>query len=97
VIAKPDGMAYVVPTGNAGMATGGTGDALTGIIGALLAQGLTPDVAAMVGAYVHGSAGDRAAARMGQRALIAPDLIDSLPEVYASFERRSQPSDADRA
>ncbi len=96
VIAKPDGMAYVVPTGNAGMATGGTGDALTGIIGALLAQGLTPDVAAMVGAYVHGSAGDRAAARMGQRALIAPDLIDSLPEVYASFERRSQHSDADR-
>jgi hydroxyethylthiazole kinase-like uncharacterized protein yjeF len=96
VIAKPDGMAYVVPTGNAGMATGGAGDVLTGIIGALLAQGLTPDVTAMVGAYVHGLAGDRAAARLGQRALIAPDLIDSLPEVYASFERRSQQKDADR-
>jgi hypothetical protein len=53
-------------------------------------------VAAKVGAYVHGLAGDRAAARLGQRALIAPDLIESLPDVYASFERRSQQKDADR-
>jgi hydroxyethylthiazole kinase-like uncharacterized protein yjeF len=96
VVAKPDETAYVVPTGNAGMATGGTGDALTGVIGSLLAQGLKADVAATVGAYVHGLAADRAAARLGQRALIASDLIESLPEVYAFFERQAQKKDSDR-
>lgn len=96
VVADADGTAYVIPTGNPGMATGGTGDALTGIIGSFLAQGFKPDMAATVGAYVHGLAGDRAAAKLGQRALTAPDLIDCLPEVFASFENHSQPKDLNR-
>ena len=66
-------------TGNPGMATGGTGDVLTGIVAALLAQGLAPWEAARLGAYVHGLAGDMAAEAMGQISLVATDLIDFLP------------------
>lgn len=65
-------------TGNAGMATGGTGDVLTGIITSLLAQGYKPEDAAILGVYEHGLAGDRAAEQKGQTALIASDLIDCL-------------------
>ena len=65
-------------TGNAGMATGGTGDVLTGIITALLAQGYKPEDAAILGVYEHGLAGGRAAEQKGQSALIASDLIDCL-------------------
>ncbi|QGJ71249.1 Bifunctional NAD(P)H-hydrate repair enzyme [Planctomycetales bacterium 10988] len=66
-------------TGNAGMATGGTGDVLTGLITALIAQGLPPFEAAQLGAYVHGLAGDLAAAELGPISLIASDLIRFLP------------------
>ena len=65
-------------TGNAGMATGGTGDVLTGIITALLAQGYSPSTAAILGVYEHGLAGDKAAEKKGQSALIASDVIDCL-------------------
>jgi NAD(P)H-hydrate epimerase len=65
-------------TGNPGMATGGTGDVLTGIIGALLGQGLQPLEAARLAVHWHGLAGDLAAARFGQHSMIATDLIDSL-------------------
>lgn len=65
---------YVNTTGNHGMATGGTGDVLTGVITALLAQGLTPFAAAQLGVYVHGRAGDLAADHWGHRGLIASDL-----------------------
>jgi NAD(P)H-hydrate epimerase len=80
VIASPKGDAAIVPTGNPGMATGGTGDVLTGIIAGLLAQGVDPGLAARAGAYVHGLAGDLAAERMGQEAMLAGDLLESVPE-----------------
>lgn len=79
VIAAPDGFAYVNITGNAGMATGGSGDVLTGIIAGLLAQGLTGPQAAAYGVYLHGIAGERAAARRGNLpSLIAGDLVEAL-------------------
>lgn len=78
VVAGPNGYA-VNTTGNPGMATGGTGDVLTGILVALLAQGLVPWDAARLAVYVHGLAGDMAAEAMGQVSLIATDLIDFLP------------------
>jgi ADP-dependent NAD(P)H-hydrate dehydratase len=69
-------------TGNPGMATGGTGDVLTGIITALVCQGLSPFDAAVLGAYVHGLAGDLAATELGQVALIASDLLKYLPKAF---------------
>jgi NAD(P)H-hydrate epimerase len=78
-----DGGQYAVnSTGNPGMATGGTGDCLTGVIVALLAQGLSPWEAARLGVHVHGLAGDLAAAALGQVSLTASDLIDFLPRAF---------------
>lgn len=71
-------------TGNPGLATGGTGDCLTGIITALVAQGLNPWDAARLGAHIHGLAGDLAAAELGQVSLIASDLISFLPTAFQS-------------
>lgn len=71
-------------TGNPGMATGGTGDVLTGIITALVCQGLSPFEAAVLGAHVHGLAGDLAAAELGQVSLIAGDLLKYLPQAFRS-------------
>jgi NAD(P)H-hydrate epimerase len=62
------------------MATGGTGDVLTGLIAGLVAQGVALDLAARAGAYVHGAAGDLAASRLGQEAMLAGDLLDRVPE-----------------
>ena len=84
LIAEPGGAVRVSPTGNPGLATGGTGDVLTGVVGALLAQGYLAVEAACLGAYVHGLAGDLAAERLGEVSLRASDLIDALP---AAFER----------
>lgn len=72
-------------TGNPGMATGGSGDVLTGVITALLCQGLAPFEAARLGVYVHGLAGDLAAADLGQVSLIASDLIHFLPRAFRGF------------
>lgn len=69
-------------TGNPGMATGGAGDVLTGIITALLCQGLAPFDAARLGVHVHGLAGDLAAEQLGQVSMIASDLIDYLPKAF---------------
>jgi NAD(P)H-hydrate epimerase len=80
IVASPAGDAAIVPTGNPGMATGGTGDVLTGLIAGLVAQGVTLDLAARAGAYVHGAAGDLAASRLGQEAMLAGDLLDRVPE-----------------
>ena len=79
VVAGPDGQLAVNTTGNPGMATGGTGDVLTGIITGLLAQGLAPWDAACAGVYVHGLAGDLAASETGEMGLIAGDVIRAIP------------------
>lgn len=82
-----DGQRYSINhTGNPGMATGGTGDVLTGVITGLLCQGLSPFDAARLGVHVHGLAGDLAAAELGQVAMIASDLIDYLPEAFRGLE-----------
>jgi NAD(P)H-hydrate epimerase len=78
--------AAVNPTGNPGMATGGTGDVLAGMVGALLARGTDAWTAAAAATYVHGLAGDLAAARLGQEALIAGDLLEALPEALRLLE-----------
>ncbi len=79
VIAGPDGTVSFNSTGNPGMATAGTGDVLTGIIGALLAGGCDPFDAARLGTYLHGLAGDLAASETGMDSLIASDLLNRLP------------------
>jgi len=81
-ISTPDGRCYFNPTGNAGMATGGSGDVLTGILTALLAQGYDPGDAAVLGVYLHGLAGDAAAAVVGEEALIASDLVEYLGQAF---------------
>lgn len=77
-IATPDGTTHFNSTGNPGMSTGGTGDVLTGILTALLAQGYDPVEAAVLGVFEHGRAGDRAADQRGQIGLTASDIIEAL-------------------
>ena len=79
VIARPDGMVAICPTGNPGMATAGTGDVLTGMIVGLLAQGLAQWEAACAATYLHGLAGDLATETIGQTSLMAGDVIDYIP------------------
>lgn len=88
VVARPDGRSSVNASGNAGMATAGTGDALTGVVGALLARGADAFDAARLGTYVHGAAGDIAAARHGEDGLIAGDLIEALPQAWRMLAER---------
>ena len=81
IIAAPDGQVYVNPTGNAGMATAGSGDALTGLVAGLLAQRPSEPLEATITAvYLHGFAGDLAANRLGMRSLVASDIIANLSE-----------------
>ena len=81
IVARPDGMFYVNTTGNVGMATGGTGDVLTGMIASFVGQGMDAFDAAAAGVYFHGLAGDLAAKEKGTLSLIATDLLNKLPEV----------------
>ncbi|MGI8892991.1 MAG: NAD(P)H-hydrate dehydratase, partial [Bacteroidia bacterium] len=81
-ITCPDGNSYFNSTGNPGMATAGSGDVLTGIITSLLAQGYTPKDAAIAGVYLHGLAGDIAAAEKSEAAMIASDIIDNLGNAF---------------
>jgi NAD(P)H-hydrate epimerase len=81
-IATPQGNIYFNSTGNPGMATAGSGDALTGIILSLLAQGYSPENASVIGVYLHGLAGDIAAAKSGYESIIASDIIDNIGNAF---------------
>ena len=76
---------FINPTGNPGMASGGTGDVLTGVIAGLLAQGMSPFDAAQLGAYAHGLAGDLAVKKFGEVSLIASDVLDHLPDAFKTI------------
>lgn len=84
-ITTPEGACYFNSTGNPGMATGGTGDVLTGIITGLKAQGYSSLESCLLGVYIHGLAGDLALAERGYEALIAGDLIDNLGKAFQSL------------
>ncbi len=90
LVATPGGEVHVNTTGNPGMASGGTGDVLTGLIAGLLAQGLGALDAARLGVYLHGLAGDLAAARTGEAALAAGDLLTYLPAAFLELEEGGQ-------
>jgi len=83
VIACPEGRALILPTGNAAMATGGMGDVLTGAVAALIGAGLPPLEATACAAYLHGLAGDLAAAARGELGLLAHEVADELPRALA--------------
>jgi ADP-dependent NAD(P)H-hydrate dehydratase / NAD(P)H-hydrate epimerase len=87
-ITCPDGASYFNSTGNPGMATAGSGDVLTGIITSLLAQGHPPEDAAIAGVYLHGLAGDIAAAEKSESAMIASDIIDNLGNAFLRISRK---------
>jgi NAD(P)H-hydrate epimerase len=91
VVADPDGRVTLNPTGNPGMATGGTGDVLTGVAGGLLAQGVAPAAALSAAVYLHGLAGDLAAETRGEAGLVAGDVADAIPAAIRRI------LDADRA
>ena len=76
---------YINQSGNSGMSTGGSGDVLDGKIAGLLAQGCEPYIAATLGVYIHGIAGDIASEILSQYSLMASDIIDALPEVFNSL------------
>ena len=78
IIAFPEKPPVVIPTGNAGLAVGGSGDVLTGIIAAFIAQGIAFDDACILGPYIQGCAADSAAAAKGERGLLPSDVIEHL-------------------
>ncbi|MDD5225510.1 MAG: NAD(P)H-hydrate dehydratase [bacterium] len=87
VIAGPEGEVSINPTGNRGMAQGGMGDVLTGMIGGLLAQGLSLADASCLGVYLHGMAGDRIAGRQGPVGILASELADEIPFCIKELEK----------
>jgi NAD(P)H-hydrate epimerase len=92
VIAGPEGRSFVNLTGNAGMATGGTGDLLTGMIAAWVAQLLDAEAACKLAVYLHGTAGDLAASDEGEAALVASDLASRLGDALLELTSRRQPT-----
>jgi NAD(P)H-hydrate epimerase len=86
VITDKSGKLWINSTGNPGMAKGGMGDALTGIIGSFLAQGMTPLDAARAGVFVHGLAGDLACNKFGEQAMLPTDLIEHLGAAFATLD-----------
>jgi NAD(P)H-hydrate epimerase len=86
-IVAGDGTMFINTTGNSGLASGGTGDVLSGMIGSLMGQGLKPLDAAVLGVYAHGLAADLAAGEKTQRALIASDVIAALPDAWRLIEQ----------
>lgn len=88
IISTPGGEATINTTGNPGMATAGMGDVLTGIIVGLLAQGVPPERAAVLGTFIHGLAGDFASDRIGSIGIVAGDLISRIPEVIQLLSKK---------
>ncbi len=86
VTATSEGDAFINSSGNPGMATAGSGDVLTGMISALLAQGLRPYKASVLGVYMHGMIGDIVAQEKGEHSLIASDIINAIPYVFRSIK-----------
>jgi NAD(P)H-hydrate epimerase len=82
LVATTDGGTFINPTGNPGMATAGSGDVLTGILAALLCQGVKAPDAAILGTYLHGLAGDAAAQKLTQWGMVAGDIIRCLPDAW---------------
>jgi NAD(P)H-hydrate epimerase len=91
-ITTPDGLTYVNPTGNAGMAKGGSGDVLTGLITGLHARGYPLTEAAILGAYLHGLAGDLSAESLGTEAMNASDLVEAIPNAWKKLLQNVNPS-----
>lgn len=87
VVSNVEGNVFFNPTGNVGMAKGGSGDVLAGLIGGLLAQGMVPSGAALLGVFAHGFAGDLAAERMGGRGMVARDIADAIPLAWQALDR----------
>ncbi len=91
LIAQPDGTVWVNTTGNAGMATGGTGDILTGMVSGMMAQHSDRIGQAVIAAvHLHGLAGDVARERMGEHSMVATDLLKALPEAFRRVQERTQ-------
>lgn len=88
IIALPDGMIYINPTGNPGMATAGSGDVLAGIISGFAAQKFKLSDAAVCGVYIHGAAGDCAAGKIGEYGLKAGDIIENIPHTIKNIAER---------
>ena len=86
VVAAPGQTLLVNTTGNPGMATGGSGDVLAGMIASFIAQGMEPYRAAMCGVYLHGLAGDAAAHRISQHAMLPSDLLEELGGLFLRLE-----------
>ena len=94
LVATPEGEIFINPTGNPGMATGGMGDVLTGMVGGFLAQGFPPAEAAKLGVFLHGLAGDWVAHQKGERGMAATDLIEGIPRLlHALACKRGQIDD----
>ena len=89
LIANPEGQVAINMTGNPGMATGGTGDVLTGLISGLLAQGVSAGLAVKAAVYLHGLAGDLAAEAVGQEAMVASDLMTQIPEAIRQLKSQA--------
>lgn len=88
-ISFPDGNIFFNSTGNPGMATGGSGDVLTGILAGLLAQNYTPEEAALLGTFLHGSAGDIASKKWSQESMLAGEIIESLGEAFLCLYQKN--------
>ena len=89
-ISLPNGRVFFNTDGNPGMATGGSGDVLTGVIASFLAQGYSSEMAAILGVYFHSKAGDFAKQKVGEMALSASDIINNLSQVFLKFEMEAK-------
>lgn len=88
VVAHPDGRVFINTTGNSGMASGGMGDVLTGVIAGLMAQGMPPDEAVRAGVYLHGAAADMLAKKIGAVGFLATEVMAAIPQVMSDIARQ---------